>query len=361
MARKDIMTANGFAQQPKTFEEFNDLLYMFKDQGMTAMAVYDSPTKKPFDMFLSMFGISSTHASNFMLGEDGKLQFKMISDQAKDYLAYMHQLYVDGIIPKDFASLDITAANELYLGGKAGMVANDIAWQMPQLFQSSEELGYDSKYLDYPADSYGNTAYGDTHTNVANQVIMVAKGCPYTAEIMDFLNFLMEPDTLMLNNYGIEGEHYELVDGVPKATEKASDIAWGVYYRNIFLPEDWYQAYGVGADWAEYYYPSERHTIGKEIYDLQLPVSGEVINKRDDLTKTIVDPYFTKVITGEESLDSFDAFVQEWLGAGGQEITDEYNRLFEESGKEPYVVTSYLPEEHPEYTGKYLFDGPEQE
>ena len=86
-----------------------------------------------------------------------------------------------------------------------------------------------------------------------------------------------------------------------------------------------------------------------------------VINKRDDLTKTIVDPYFTKVITGEESLDSFDAFVQEWLGAGGQEITDEYNRLFEESGKEPYVVTSYLPEEHPEYTGKYLFDGPEQE
>lgn len=361
VARKDIMTANGFAQQPKTFEEFNDLLYMFKDQGMTAMAVYDSPTKKPFDMFLSMFGISSTHASNFMLGEDGKLQFKMISDQAKDYLAYMHQLYVDGIIPKDFASLDITAANELYLGGKAGMVANDIAWQMPQLFQSSEELGYDSRYLDYPTDFYGNTAYGDTHTNVANQVIMVAKGCPYTAEIMDFLNFLMEPETLMLNNYGIEGEHYELADGVPKATEKASDIAWGVYYRNIFLPEDWYQAYGVGADWAEYYYPSERHTIGKEIYDLQLPVSGEVINKRDDLTKTIVDPYFTKVITGEESLDSFDDFVQEWLGAGGREITDEYNRLFEESGKEPYVVTSYLPEEHPEYTGKYLFDGPEQE
>ena len=70
------------------------------------------------------------------------------------------------------------------------MVANDIAWQMPQLFQSSEELGYDSCYLDYPMDYYGNTAYGDTHTNVANQVIMVAKGCPYTAEIMDFLNFL---------------------------------------------------------------------------------------------------------------------------------------------------------------------------
>ena len=152
VVRKDVMEANGIAKQPQTFDEFNDLLYMFKEQGMTGMAVYDSPTKKPFDMFLSMFGISSTHASNFMLGEDGKLQFKMISEQAKDYLAYMHQLYEDGIIPKDFASLDITAANELYLGGKAGMVANDIAWQMPQLFQSSEELGYDSRYLDYPTD-----------------------------------------------------------------------------------------------------------------------------------------------------------------------------------------------------------------
>ena len=37
-----------------------------------------------------------------MLGRMVKLQFKMISEQAKDYLAYMHQLYEDGIIPKDF-------------------------------------------------------------------------------------------------------------------------------------------------------------------------------------------------------------------------------------------------------------------
>ena len=47
----------------------------------------------------------------------------------------------------------------------------------------------------------------------------------------------MEPETLMLNNYGIEGEHYVMEDGVPKATEKALK-SHGVYYRNIFLLED---------------------------------------------------------------------------------------------------------------------------
>lgn len=356
VVRKDVMESNGFTKQPETFEELDKLLHMFGENGMTGAVVYDSPTKKPFDMFLSMFGISSTYGSNFMLNEDGKLEFKMISKQARDYLAYMNQLYAEGLIPRDFASLDITAANELYLGGKAGILTNDIAWQMPQLFSASEELGYDSRFMDYPTDYYGNTAYGDTFSSIGGQVIMVAKDCPYVAEIMDFLNFLMEPETLMVNNYGLEGEHYEMIDGIPQVTEKASEIAWGVYYRNIFLPEDWYRIYGVGADWAEYYYPSEHHTLGKEIYDLQLPVSGEIIDKRNELTKTVVDPYFTKVITGEESLDSFDAFVQEWLDAGGQEITDEYNRLFEESEKTPYTVVSYLPEEHPEYTGKYLFD-----
>lgn len=45
VVRKDVMEANGIAKQPQTFDEFNDLLYMFKEQGMTGMAVYDSPTK----------------------------------------------------------------------------------------------------------------------------------------------------------------------------------------------------------------------------------------------------------------------------------------------------------------------------
>ena len=43
---------------------------------------------------------------------------------------------------------------------------------------------------------------------------------------------------------------------------------------------------------------------------------------------TIRDEAFTAFIRGERSLDTWDDFVQEWLNAGGQTLTDEANAWY---------------------------------
>lgn len=353
MANKGLMAEMGITEQPKTFEELNNLLYAFKDQGVLGAACFGSVVRKNFDLFHAMFGLSGSN-SRFSLAEDGTLEFVWTTDRAKDFCTWMNQLYNDGIIPKDFSALDRQSGYELYLSGKAGMVVESGAWQVKSLFETSEELGIDTRYIDYPTDAYGNTAYGDTNGTVSTFSIYIGNNCPYMEEAINFLNYLVEPETVMLTNYGIEGEHYEMVDGEIVVKES---FPWGVYYRNIFYPEDWYTVYGVNADWAEYYYPGERNTVGKEVYDLILNVDSTTKEKLTSLLDTLVAPWMVKFITGEESLDNWDAYVEEFLTSGGQEVIDEYNRVFETTAKEPYIVKSYMPENHPAYTGKYLFDG----
>ena len=50
----------------------------------------------------------------------------------------------------------------------------------------------------------------------------------------------------------------------------------------------------------------------------------------EGMLATIRDEAYIKIIIGDEELDYFDTFVEEWYAAGGQTITDEVNDWFAE-------------------------------
>ncbi len=148
-------------------------------------------------------------------------------------------------------------------------------------------------------------------------------------------------------------------------TEAGENLQWAVYYRNIFLPEDWYQVYGINASWAEYYYPTERHSVGTTDFDPVefMPQQAADVTLQTELKETIIDQYYAKAVTGEVELtqETFDAMVNEWLDAGGRELQEKYTEQYKAIGSPDYshMYVSYLPDEHPGYTGKYLWDGHE--
>ena len=125
------------------------------------------------------------------------------------------------------------------------------------------------------------------------------------------------------------------------------------------MPEDWYPVYGVGSNWAEYFYPAERPSVGNPNGDptVFLPPQTEALQTLSDLNSNIVKPYFTQVIMGEASLDDWDSIVEKWMSNGGEEALQAYTDLYAACGSPEMVYYTYLPAEHPEYTGKYLFDG----
>jgi hypothetical protein len=233
---------------------------------------------------------------------------------------------------------------------------------MPQ----SEEKGFDTRYMDYPAGVTGQRTWGHFDKLGASQIAFVSKNCKTMLEMVKFLDFIAEPETIMVNNYGLEGKHYTKQGGkiIPTA-EGGDNLKWAVYYRNMFLPEDWYGVYGVEAKWAEYYYPSERHSVGyKDVNPVEFMVqSADNVALQNELYETIIDQYFIKAVTGEVPLtrESFNAMIRQWRDAGGQTLEDAYTKQWTDMGSPDFssLYASFLPADHPEYTGKYLWDGHE--
>ena len=52
------------------------------------------------------------------------------------------------------------------------------------------------------------------------------------------------------------------------------------------------------------------------------------MNEYNSILNDLLNQTFTAIIKGDESIEAFDAFVEEWLEQGGQEITDEVNEWY---------------------------------
>ena len=360
---KGAMAEMGYDQPPKTFEELDSFLYAAKDAGYIPFATYGDAGKgnneSTFSLIQGMFGLGG---GEYGVDEEGNVYYKYITEDAKAYLEYCKKLYDDGIIPADFASQTEDGIIELMLSGKA-LTANGIAiWSGTNLMQQAETLGLDLKWADYPTDRNGERAWSSINGGYGAAALgfMISSSCNYVDQALEVIDMMCTPEAITLANYGIEGTHYELDEnGEIQPIEGAESIDWAVYFRNVFLPEDWYQVYGVGSGWAEYMYPAERNSVGNPNGDpmVFLPPLSEELETLTELSENLIIPYYTQVIMGEASIDDWDNIVSQWKSQGGDAAMQAYTELYAECGSPELVYSTYLPADHPAYTGKYLFNG----
>ena len=359
IVRKDWLLESGMTDQPKTFDEFNHMLQAFKARGdgVVPLGVFGSPhggtdgsqLSGAFSPIKGMFGIPTEFALR-----DGKVVYTPILPEAKEYLAYTAQLYKDGMIAKDFAMLDAQKTQEMFIGGQMGLFLLEYPWASKTIIPAVAETGGDARFMDFPTGANGQPSYSKAYYPVSSNVA-IAKDTKDVEAHIEFIEFLLKPETQQITNYGIEGQHYTKEGDNIVPTEEGKNIAWSVYYKPLASPDEWYRMYGVMADWAEYYYPTERNASREDVDPVYfMPPQPDLVAKRVQLN-TKVDTYYTDVVTGKQSLDSFDAFAQDWLNSGGQEILDGYNKLYQELGSPKFEYKEFPPGEL--YTGKYLFDG----
>ncbi len=364
VVRKDILNGIGITEQPADFDAFVEMLRTIKEKtDLIPLGVYDAPSNSSWDTIAALFGVAPTH--NQWAVRDGNVVYRFTQKEGYDYLTFCKQLYDEGLIPQDTLSLTFDSLTQLYLGGQVATLVQDSCWELPNLMPASEEKGYDSRFMDYPTGYYGQVSTG-SQDRFFSQAIFLSSLAKNPADYVKMLDFLALPETIEVNNYGIEGEHFTLDDGGNRVlTEAGENLQWAVYYRNIFPPEEWYPVYGINANWAEYYYPSERHSVGATDFDPVefMPQKAEDVTKTDELKETIIDQFYAKALTGEVELteETFNAMVEDWLASGGQQIQDNYTEQYKAMGSPDFSGSyiSYLPAEHPEYTGKYLWEGHE--
>lgn len=341
----DWLKAIGFDKPPETLEQFEKLVYAFANDdpdgdgkadtiGYTGRGK-DSIATQAFNTVFSAFG---TNPSAWLEGDDGQLAYGITTERAREALKLLNKWYKDGVIDKEFITADYAKLRQDLANGRSGVFESGM-WNSYAIAIEPEFKGQNpntelviGKPLIGPHGDNAGFSWG-IKNNFVGMGVQVASDAKKMDKIFEILEALATDEEVYKTTlFGIEGQHYDVVDGVPvpheqyvNTTERSAKIGAGFYY-NVFGTKSSYMAkFDLPKAQQEF---KAKATAGVPAYNSKLTfIAPEAANYPD--LNTIRDEYLVKFIIGEVDLDQgFDNFVKLWMSSGGAELTKVINERY---------------------------------
>lgn len=337
--------------KPYTIEDFENVLAAFKDDGLKQPLMMLAPGAIQDNWLSGAFDVAA-FCNSFPMSvvptyvQDGEIKFGPIEDGFKDYITLMHDWYEKGYIESDFVSDNSNWNGSDYsnaiTNGEAGIFYCD--WgNLNGYIENSEVEGFSLEATyDMHATEDSVNHFGTFITKSASNGFRISSNCENVELACKWGDWWYSEEGSLLANYGVEGEGFEYVDGVPTFTSLVTDSDLGmrdallVYASNgtINCVIDNNAAASVYSDvdkaapeiWAtgmddEYVIPTSM--------SLSADDSTEAANIYSDI-QTLCMESIAKFITGDKSLDEFDDFVQQIKDMGIQDYLDIYQDCYDE-------------------------------
>ncbi|WP_127540614.1 extracellular solute-binding protein [Paenibacillus illinoisensis] len=148
----------------------------------------------------------------------------------KDAMKFMNKLYNEGLISKDFSlDEDKTQLAKDVQNGNIGYWSEDV----DAIFYADGTLDNLRKNVEgsnlVPVDAYTNANVDNKHIKSRygsnGMYIMIPKSSKRAVEAIKYLDWMASDNNLLDILNGVEGENYELVDGLPVVKEDATQEA----------------------------------------------------------------------------------------------------------------------------------------
>lgn len=281
--------------------------------------------------------------------EEGVWHMGCLEDSYKEALQYLHRMYEAGILDNEYL---IVSDDDWKSGLGTGkyLFYYDNPVFLDALNKTLKETDPDARLepIMFLANEEGETVnYG--HPNNYYNVWGISADTENAEVLMKFVDWLYSEEGGYLMNYGVEGVHWEMVDGKPQfldsvveeyksrtgdpTYEAGSEIGIG----DLFLDMSWYSNYD-----AQFKTTSEeswtRENIHKVYEDnmdvviqqpIEPPYTAEESARITEINQSYMDYSKTEInkfVSGERSFDEWDAFVQELIDKGAQERVDIANQ-----------------------------------
>lgn len=133
--RLDVLEAAGITELPTTVDELYDQLVILKEKNGEPGMVLD--TRFNVGMVPMLFGAFGT-LNNLNFDDDGtgKVVYSPVMEQTKHYYEFLHKLYEEELMNREWLTLDTTALNQLAKSVKVAYITGDAAQML-----SEEDLG----------------------------------------------------------------------------------------------------------------------------------------------------------------------------------------------------------------------------
>lgn len=334
--RKDWLDKIGMSV-PTTTDELYNVLKAFKDKDLAGgnktipLADRNDLVYGSFKTISMMFG-----TPNGWGVVDGKLTPDFMTQGYKDTLAYYKKLHQEGLINQDFPVTSKTDQQNLMYTSRSGMYVGtmgDVKNMQDKTSPNNKEalydvsnnlVGKDGKKVTWGTNGYG-TMLMFPKTAIKNETELKA--------ILGVFDKFFSPEVANLIKFGVQDEHYTLVEGkvVPNTDVKLIEKEVRPYL-NMALAET------TNVLPAKFALASHEkaNTLSNEavkfmVADPTAALDSATYTERGSrLSEQIKDATY-QYILGKIDDSGYQAAVDKWLKEGGQKIIDEFNAAFAKS------------------------------
>ena len=333
LVRTDIMKQAGIEKMPETIDEFTEMLRAMKGLSEGNMVQAPLTTYSTLEMpgIDGAFGVEREWVDN----GDGTLVNRIETDGYKEYLLYLKSLYDEGLLDSELPTNKTNNVQEKFTSGKSyvmPMAYYDAATIMDALDNNCP--GYEIEYM-LPltgADGKSGYAYG---SSPLERVFVIPKTAKHPEDVIKWINAKLDKDTFKEMILGEEGVDYEVKDGAYYPILPAFDNDRGL--ANDFLTgsrESEYLDYWlcrVRKDdriYQKYLETQDEKALSFARRNLDADAPTMAASKYTVTLNTIVNDYALGVITGAETIEGYDEFLNKWRTSGGDELKAEMNEWY---------------------------------
>ena len=357
--RKDWIDQLGL-EEPKTLEEAMDIIQVFQENRMGAEDGEDpvglvcdtnfvSTTSQNYSVE-PVFEKFYAYPRRWIKDENGEIIYGSLTEETRSAVAYLRELYERGILDQNFALRAQNNLRDLVVEGKCGAFFG--LWWAPNNplmdeIENDPDADWEPYYLtaDYQEKNNVYTSFQD------NKYVVVRKGYEHPEIVMKIISVLFDYSRFEDDENAEEINSYFALNVDPTARPLVINVDYNEAMYNVTkdirrviagtqkesnlsaLEKSYYSAcmrYLNGdnvtaEDWAAY--KSRVSAVGVLVDGHYKPLQRQYLAESDgevpNMLATLEKNAFIQMIMGEQPMDYFDTFVQEWYDQGGQELTEK--------------------------------------
>lgn len=367
--RKDWMDKLGL-DPPKTLDDAEYIIKQFieKDPGKNGegntIGLVCSPeitSEKGYSYMTQtdiIFANYNSYPKQWINDKDGNIVYGSVSQESKEALAHMNKLYKEGILDKQFLLRAQNNIQELIINGQCGSFFS-LWWAPNNPLIDSKKLDKDANWQPYMISTSKDGSTSFCSQNPTDKFIVVRKGYKHPEIVMKInsvlFNYLRCTDESLdeISKYykdnvdptarplGINVDYKDALircyENITSALNEKIEpyslqlIEYSYYEQCKKYLEDTKNS--SPENWAAY---TSRITASSLLADAKInKIKGVFYGETEIMSKVwwkleqLETQAYLKIITGEEPIDYFDKFVDEWYKEGGDKVIQEVSKEVE--------------------------------
>ncbi|MEU8810119.1 extracellular solute-binding protein [Streptomyces violaceoruber] len=328
--RQDVFEKEGY-EVPRSCDEF---MAMAKD-ATNARAKRWACLDMKWTAF-NAFGVLSGNEKSLGWNQvDGKLVYRAETDEYLEALEWTRKLFAAGVVHPDAKLGKSNAADPgpKFAAGEFLVYNQDISqwWS-----RTAEQATQNPRFRIWGMDFFGHDGGAPTlwAQNPASIFAFVNKKASKSVirDVLAVANVTAAPygtKEYMATNYGVEGTHYTVKDGVPTKTDQGNIDVMNAYVMvaspaaTIAHPDFPEVAKGQ-VEWQQ---RTGAVTRKPTFYGMQIVEPARYTNLSNDFEQLEDD-----IVRGRKKIGDMQQAVSDWRSKGGDKLRDWYRKLLDENG-----------------------------